>query len=532
MKLIAFIYPVSKGDSNRYITLRRIALFFSVGILFLTTNCSEILSVPNISHERVELLSPSEGATVDELPVTFSWVEIEDASHYRIQVFTPSIARSERMLIDSILTTAFYTDSLTAENIEWRVRAENSAYQSAYSARKFELKTAAIGNDSVRVLAPKEGLVQTDLELFFWWDLLATAEQYNIQIGQPSFEELEKMILDSTLTKSNFSYKLEKSGNYQWRIRGEKGGESTPYTIRNFTIERDASLANETIHLLAPREDIAFPTGALIQFSWAQNEKISQYRIQIATPNFEDTEQYSIDTLVTATHLSRVLDAGKAYQWRVRGESENVFSPYTTRNLTVGFNTPLEDVTVKLLAPADGLTLKNQSVILSWEAIQNATHYRVQVSTPNFENAEQLVVDTLTEETGLTHTFEDNKTYQWRVKALNDFEETDYNSRTFRMQTTADLTAETVVILAPSNNASLNNANVTLSWEKLEGATSYRIQIATPSFENAQQIVSDTQTTATNHTLTLSSGTSYEWRVKAENANSETTFSTFKFSVK
>tara|TARA_B110000114_G_C14833411_1_gene293612 strand:+ start:159 stop:521 length:363 start_codon:yes stop_codon:yes gene_type:complete len=102
------------------------------------TSCSEILSVPNISHERVEILSPSDEATLDELPVTLSWIGVQDASHYRIQIFTPSIEKNERILIDSILTNEFYTDSLLTGELEWRVRAENSSYQSPYSSRKLK----------------------------------------------------------------------------------------------------------------------------------------------------------------------------------------------------------------------------------------------------------------------------------------------------------------------------------------------------------------------------------------------------------
>ena len=39
-------------------------------IVYSFTSFSEILSVPDISHERVELLSPSDEATEEELPIT------------------------------------------------------------------------------------------------------------------------------------------------------------------------------------------------------------------------------------------------------------------------------------------------------------------------------------------------------------------------------------------------------------------------------------------------------------------------------
>jgi len=50
-------------------------------IVYSFTSCSEILSVPDISHERVEILSPSDEATVQELPVTLSWIGVQDAGN-------------------------------------------------------------------------------------------------------------------------------------------------------------------------------------------------------------------------------------------------------------------------------------------------------------------------------------------------------------------------------------------------------------------------------------------------------------------
>ncbi|MBL4605810.1 MAG: hypothetical protein JKY02_09190 [Flavobacteriaceae bacterium] len=93
-----------------------------------------------------------------------------------------------------------------------------------------------------------------------------------------------------------------------------------------------------------------------------------------------------------------------------------------------------------------------------------------------------------------------------------------------------DLSNDTVVLLAPLDNAQLDVGNNTFSWELLDNAETYQIQIATPSFANANQIVLDSVTSLRMLIHDLSAGT-YQWRIKALNSEYETPFSTVDFTV-
>lgn len=85
---------------------------------------------------------------------------------------------------------------------------------------------------------------------------------------------------------------------------------------------------------------------------------------------------------------------------------------------------------------------------------------------------------------------------------------------------------DSVDLVAPVNNAVLNDVDVIFSWNSVDGASEYVIQIATPDFTNPNQIVTDSTLTTTSFSTTLSVTTGYEWRVKAINSNYETAFST------
>ena len=93
-----------------------------------------------------------------------------------------------------------------------------------------------------------------------------------------------------------------------------------------------------------------------------------------------------------------------------------------------------------------------------------------------------------------------------------------------------DISDNTVSILAPTEGAVLTTTSPSFSWEDLDGAVNYNLQIATPSFETATQIVADTTLTANSYTHVLSSG-DYEWRIRGENSEYETVYTTQSFTI-
>lgn len=93
-----------------------------------------------------------------------------------------------------------------------------------------------------------------------------------------------------------------------------------------------------------------------------------------------------------------------------------------------------------------------------------------------------------------------------------------------------DISEETITILAPTNDSVLIQDAVLFTWNSIVEADNYRIQIATPSFENASQIVLDSSVVATNVSSILQIG-DYEWRVRAENSEYQTSYTTQSFSI-
>ncbi len=93
-----------------------------------------------------------------------------------------------------------------------------------------------------------------------------------------------------------------------------------------------------------------------------------------------------------------------------------------------------------------------------------------------------------------------------------------------------DLDGYGVVLLAPPAGHTTTANQVEFRWEEVPNATSYRIQVCTPGFASAVSYLLDSTTTATVHVLALAAGT-YQWRVRAQNANSHTDWYTRDITI-
>ena len=98
-----------------------------------------------------------------------------------------------------------------------------------------------------------------------------------------------------------------------------------------------------------------------------------------------------------------------------------------------------------------------------------------------------------------------------------------------------DISERTVTLVAPTDGAILSSGTINFDWESVEDAESYRIQIATPNFELPLQIVADStlaDSTATNTTFSINlNAGAYQWRVRAQNSDYHTNYTTQSFTV-
>ena len=204
--------------------------------------CEEIISVVDISSDSVEILSPRENTTIATGKVNLNWRPIDFASEYEIQISSPSFMYPQKIVLD---TTVFDTlqsfiyqvnTTLVPGNYEWRIRAINSDYNTAFSSQSFRVaEDNSLEGNIVRLDIPENDAIitDTDAEVFFKWEEIEAATLYRIRIRTAGSNQ---NLVEQSTTVVEFNYEFEDSGNYEWEVRAENETENTLFTTRSFEI--------------------------------------------------------------------------------------------------------------------------------------------------------------------------------------------------------------------------------------------------------------------------------------------------------
>jgi hypothetical protein len=115
-----------------------------------------------------------------------------------------------------------------------------------------------------------------------------------------------------------------------------------------------------------------------------------------------------------------------------------------------------------------------------------------------------------------------NTQHYWRVRARNNNGRSGWTEVwNFR---TAPAPPATPTLISPPNNATSQPSTLALQWSVVIGATSFHVQVAVDSLFGTT-IVNDSTVTTTQRNVTVSTGTTYYWRVRARNAGGPGSFS-------
>lgn len=292
-------------------------------------------------------------------------------------------------------------------------------------------------------------------------------------------------------------------------------------------------ISDDSIHLISPIDEVILDSSSPVNFIWLRVEASDFYEVQINRRITNELTESVLDTLITDTigssvAFSKSLSEG-IYIWNVKA----INSDFQTELSSAGFSIESQidddeivDANVVLLAPADEQVLTLNDITFSWENVQVASSYQIQVADPNFLDAIQIIEDSTTTNTTTTFQIQDGL-YEWRVKAINEFGESLYTTHILEVDTTPNLSEENVIILSPLDGSSLDGTTVDFSWELIAEATLYRVIVT----DTATDLIVDEFTTSTSpNSLTLESG-SYSWKIRAENSTQNSPFTEASFTV-
>ena len=185
------------------------------------------------------------------------------------------------------------------------------------------------------------------------------------------------------------------------------------------------------------------------------------------------------------------------------------------------FEPDITNKQVTILAPVDGYCSTSQTVLFWWEELEGASNYRIQVAKPSFDSIEQLIMDSLVVGDKISLYLQAGN-YQWRLRAENSAYFSQYMTRNFTILSSEDLSSQSVNLISPINFDTLNSATVSFSWSPVDNATQYRFEIYSPDL--AGDCILSTAAYSTNYQFSFTSDSTFLWRVRAENNQTNTEF--------
>lgn len=118
--------------------MKKLIFIILFGVVILA--CDDIIEVEDISERTVTVLAPTDESILTITDVNFSWSDVEGSEQYRLQIATPDFETSTQIALDTTIVLTNFTKTLDLGNYEWRIRAENSDYQTAYTTQRFTIE--------------------------------------------------------------------------------------------------------------------------------------------------------------------------------------------------------------------------------------------------------------------------------------------------------------------------------------------------------------------------------------------------------
>lgn len=217
----------------------------------------------------------------------------------------------------------------------------------------------------------------------------------------------------------------------------------------------EPDISEKSVLLIAPQDNTEIATTQ-IQFNWGGVEDATSYEIQVATPDFDNTQQLLLNQIDSITTVELSLNVGD-YQWRVRALNSNYQTPYSTASFKVVPTENFSDFIVNLLSPEDDLITNEADQSLLWEPVDGATLYRIQVLESG-----TIAQESTTSSNSINLSFGEGD-LTWQVRAENGTQNTLFFARNILVDLTIP---NTPVLSMPADGATLTSGDVTFEWSR------------------------------------------------------------------
>jgi len=269
----------------------------------------------------------------------------------------------------------------------------------------------------VTLIAPGDGLATSNSSFTFWWEEVDGASKYNLQIVSPDFNTIEKLVLDTNISKNQFDVQLY-PGNFQWRVKAFNSASETVYTTYTLSVDSSLDLSGAEVILSLPANQYA-TNDTNVNFSWQQVYNANEYRIKIRENNWASGEVIISDFSEDNSYEGELPEG--FFVWGVQALNDNSASPFQTRELYVDLTNPQKP---SMISPSQGATT-GTDVTFTWSRADDSgspVSDSLIVSTDSTFTGD-MDVAIFTTSTSYSANFDvaagSSQKYYWRVRSID-----------------------------------------------------------------------------------------------------------------
>jgi phosphodiesterase/alkaline phosphatase D-like protein len=430
---------------------------------------------------------------------TANWGTVAGATGYRLDVATTNTFTAGTYVTGfqdlAVAATSQSVTGLTAgTTYYYRVRAESGAGTSGNSntITAVTIPAAPVATSATSVTASS---------CTANWGSVTGATGYRLDVSTAS---------DFSSFVSGYN-NLAVAGTSQ-SITGLGGGATYYYRVRAENASGASANSNTISQLLIPAAPTATAatsvTATSFTANWGSVTGATGYRLDVSTASDFSSFVSGYSNLAVAGTSQSVtgLTSGVTYYYRVRAEDAT--------GTSANSNTISQQTTSSAPVATAATSITTTSFTANWGSVTGATGYRLDVSIDNnfgsfvsgYNNL--AVPGTSQSVTGLTA----GTTYYYRVRAESG------------AGTSGNSNVITAVTLPPAPTAtaatSVQTNSFTANWNSVTGATGYRLDVSADGFSTFVTGFNNLAVAGTSQSVTgLSGGTTYSYRVRAENAS-------------
>ncbi len=197
-----------------------------------------------------------------------------------------------------------------------------------------------ISKKEVEIIAPSDGIETTIINQTFMWKEVEGVNYYNLRIVTPSFDAIEKIVLDTNISgidtlnisDKKFNFTLN-PGDYEWRLLAINSTSEISSGIMHLKITETTDMSGFVVNLKGPSGETDQTKD--LKFSWNNLYNASYYVFELRIDEWSSGSIIIRQEGITNTeYIVDHLDNGK-YAWGIKAKNDTSSTEFSTMSLTI-----------------------------------------------------------------------------------------------------------------------------------------------------------------------------------------------------